>query len=84
MFKGASFATQVNIPGGRMVGFPDKWPLAQLLPTGQRPFPVTTGLKLPVPVVSGKPHRKMPNMVVLLKGFRKRCEVSRNLMIYAR
>jgi hypothetical protein len=66
------------------VGFPDKWPLAQLLPTCQRVFPVTTGPKLRVPVVSGKTHRKMPNKAVLLKGFRIRCEVNGNLMIHAR
>jgi hypothetical protein len=33
--------------------------------------------------VCGKPHRKMPQRAVLLKGFRIRCEVSRNLMICA-
>lgn len=71
-------------PRGRVVGFPEKWPLAQLLPTCQRAFPVTTGPKLRVPAVSGKPHRKMPNKAVLLKAFRKRFEVSRNLMILGR
>ena len=66
---------------GRKVAFPDMWPSAQLLPTEQCAFPVTTGPKLRVPVVSGKPHRKMPQRAVLLKGFRIRCEVSANLRV---
>jgi hypothetical protein len=34
--------------------------------------------------VSGKPHRKKPERVVLLKGFRRRCEVSGNLIFSVR
>lgn len=34
--------------------------------------------------VSGKPHRKMPEGVSLLKSFRLCCDVSGNLMIRAR
>ena len=34
--------------------------------------------------MSGKPHPKMPERVARLKAFQRRCEVSGNLMIYAR
>ena len=71
-------------PLGRIVGLSEKWPLAQLLPTDQTAFPVATGPKLRLPVVSGKPHRKMPERAVLLKGFGIFGEVSGNLMIHAR
>jgi hypothetical protein len=50
----------------------------------QRAFPVTTGPKLRVPVMSGKPHRKMPERAAILKGFRMPREVSGILMIRAR
>jgi hypothetical protein len=72
----------VNTHHGRTVGGSNE-SHGQLTISARSAFPVMTSPKLRVPVVSGKPHRKMPPKVVLLKGLRIRCEVSGNLIFSA-